>query len=209
MKKGLLIIALILGTIEFSNAQISYGIKGGLNYASPSDAIIVEDGSAEPNQTIDANTSWHAGAWMRVKIPVVGLYVRPEVVFTSINSSVPLPDAVGDYVPRDFKLNRVDIPVLVGLKFLGFGNVFAGPVFEYVTKSDLDESDIKELNSDDFFVGAQIGVGIEFWKLGLDVRYETAFSTNVSDFAPSDDPLSYVSIDNSPDQFIVGLSYKF
>lgn len=199
--------------MHFSNAQISYGIKGGLNFASLSDAVVVDFEGVEPKQEIDANTSWHAGAWFRVKIPVVGLYVRPEVIYTSISSSLPIPAEAGEYISSDYQLNRVDFPVLIGMKLFGVGNVFAGPVFEYVLKSDLEteaeEVDLESINSDDFFVGMHVGVGIEFWKLGIDVRYETAFTTNTSDFGPSEDPSSYLTIDNSPDQVIVGLSYKF
>ncbi len=138
------------------------------------------------------------------------MYVRPEVVYTSITTSLPIPNELGGTVPSDFKLNRIDIPVLIGLKMFGVANAFAGPVFQNVITSDLDATGISELDSEDFSVGMQLGVGFEFWKLGLDVRYETAFSDNVSEFEVPDgsEVLNY-QLDNSPDQFILGLSYKF
>lgn len=206
MKKLILTAVLTIAAFQFSNAQLSYGIKGGLNFASPSD-VVASDGSTPE---IDANTSYHVGAFLRVKVPVLGLYVRPEVVYTSITTSLPIPSELGGTVPSDFKLNRIDVPVLVGMKMFGVANAFVGPVFQNVITSDLDATGISELDSEDFSVGMQIGVGIEFWKLGLDVRYETAFSDNVSEFEIPDgsDVLSY-ELDNSPDQFIVGLSYKF
>ena len=203
MKKVLLAVAFVFGAMHFSNAQISYGIKAGLNFASPSDAIVADENGTQPNQSIDANTSWHAGGWLRVKLPVVGLYLRPEVVYTSISSTLP----VEDIDTPTIKLNRLDIPVLVGLKMFGVGNVFAGPVFEYVLKSDIDNDEIKSVKTDDFFVGAQIGIGLEFSKIGIDVRYETAFSENKSTFEIPGDV--NFELDNAPDQFIVGLSYKF
>ncbi len=202
MKKVFFTIALIMGAIQFSNAQISYGIKAGLNFASPSDAIVIED-NGNTKSSIDANTSWHAGGWFRVKIPIVGLYVRPEVIYTSISSTLPIANLDSPTI----KLNRLDIPVLVGLKIFGIGNVFAGPVFEYVLKSDIDIDEINSIKSDDFFVGTQFGVGFEFWKLGLDIRYETAFSSNNSTFEIPGG--AFYELDNAPDQFIVGLSYKF
>lgn len=220
MKKVLLGIALCLGAIQFSNAQISYGIKGGLNFASPSDAVTINNsGEVEAKTSVDANTSWHAGAWFRVKVPVLGLYVRPEAIYTNITTSLPivLPDALADQVQTEYNVSRIDFPVLVGLKMFGVANVFAGPVFEYVLKSDIDgtdqEFDVTSLDSDDFFVGMHVGVGFEFWKLGIDIRYETAFSDNLTSFeapeAPGFEDLASFELDNSPDQFILGLSYKF
>ena len=203
MKKLILTLAFMLIAFQYSNAQISYGIKAGLNFASPSD-VVTSDGSTPE---IDANTSYHVGAFFRVKVPVLGLYVRPEVVYTSITTSLPIPSELGGTIPSDFKLNRIDIPVLIGLKMFGVANAFAGPVFQNVITSDLDATGISELDSEDFSVGMQLGVGFEFWKLGLDVRYETAFSENVSEFEVPDG--SNYELDNSPDQFIVGLSYKF
>jgi len=206
MKKLILTLAFMLIAFQYSNAQISYGIKAGLNFASPSD-VVASDGSTPP---IDANTSYHVGGFLRVKVPVLGLYVRPEVVYTSITTSLPIPNELGGTVPSDFKLNRIDIPVLIGLKMFGVANAFAGPVFQNVITSDLDATGISELDSEDFSVGMQLGVGFEFWKLGLDVRYETAFSDNVSEFeVPDDSEVLNYQLDNSPDQFILGLSYKF
>lgn len=220
MKKVLLVIALSFGAIQLSNAQFSFGLKGGLNFASPSDAVSVNlDGEVESKTTVDANTSWHAGAWFRVKIPVLGLYVRPEAIYTNISTSLPIviPTALSDQVQTEYNVSRIDFPVLVGLKAFGVANVFAGPVFEYVLKSDIDgtdqEFDVTSLDSDDFFVGMHVGVGFEFWKLGIDIRYETAFSDNITSFEAPETPgfedLASFELDNSPDQFILGLSYKF
>lgn len=210
MKKIILTIVLCIGALQFSNAQFSYGLKGGLNFASLSDVVDLDEG-VQPKQEVDANTSWHAGVWCRIKVPVLGLYVRPEAIYTSISSSIPLPAKAGEYISSDYQLNRADFPILVGLKMLGVANIFAGPVFQYVLSSELDvaDIDIEAIELDDFMVGMQVGFGLEFWKLGLDVRYETDFSTNTTDFAPSKDPSAYTSIDDSPDQFMVGLSYKF
>lgn len=207
MKKVLIAIAFIFGAIQFSNAQINYGLKAGLNFASPSDAVVVdENGDTQPNTGIDANTSWHAGGWLRVKVPILGLYVRPEVIYTSITSTLPIEI---DGLENDYKnqLSRLDIPVLVGFKFLGVGNIFAGPVFEYVLTSDFDSDELQSVETEDFFVGAQIGVGVELKSIGIDLRYETAFSDATSEF--SDPNIGVVVLDNAPNQFILGLSYKF
>ena len=36
----------------------------------------------------------------------------------------------------DFTFRKIDVPVLIGKKILGIGNVFAGPSFQYILASD-------------------------------------------------------------------------
>lgn len=195
MKKGILILLISIVGLQFANAQVSYGFKGGINVSSPKD-LVTEDGSIDTDMT--NKSSYHAGLWMRAKLPIVGFFVRPEVMYTSISTSIP---TLGDYT-----ITRIDAPVLIGSKVFGIGSVFAGPVFQYAFQSDLDEVDFEKIKSDDFYVGLQVGVGVELLKFGLDIRYETAFSDNVANFENNTN--SY-SIDNSPNQIIVGLSYRF
>ena len=187
MKRIFLFLGLSIAAIQFTNAQISYGIKGGLNYSTTNIPVSGADDSA----------GYHAGLWLRVKVPVVGLYVRPEIVYTSLKS---------DYISGKYTLNKIDIPVLVGMKFLGVGNVFIGPSFQYLLNSEFNNG-FTNANSKDLSVGLQVGVGVEFWKLGVDVRYETALSKAENSFG--DIASTLYEIDTQPNQFIVGLSYKF
>ena len=204
MKTKIFAIALVVFACQFTTAQVSYGIKGGLNL-NASEVSLGSD-----NFDSDDSSGYHAGVWMRVKVPVVGIYVRPEVIYTSLSSEYSLPD----FGQAKFNLNRIDVPVLLGMKFIGVGNFFIGPSFQYVLDSDfsvagidLEQDDAKE----DINVGFQIGLGIEFWKLGIDVRYETAFSKAESAFTDSaaEAALNNFKIDNQPNQFVLGLSYKF
>ncbi len=51
-----------------------------------------------------------------------------------------------------------------------------GPSFQYILDSDFDINDISNVDADGFTVGLQFGGGVEFGKLGIDVRWERAFS---------------------------------
>ena len=55
-------------------------------------------------------------------------------------------------------------------------------------------------------MGFQIGLGVNFGKLGADVRYERGFSENESKLIG--DEVSSISIDARPSQIIFSLSYK-
>ena len=205
MKTKIFVIALLTFAFQSATAQVNYGIKGGLNFNAS------ELSTDSDNLDSDDSSGYHAGVWLRFKVPVVGIYVRPEVVYTSLSSeySIPLIDQTAK-----FNLNRIDVPVLLGMKFIGVGNFFIGPSFQYVLDSDfsvagidLEQDDAKE----DINVGFQIGLGIEFWKLGIDVRYESAFSKAESAYNDSAEEalINNFKIDNQPNQFVLGLSYKF
>ncbi len=204
MKTKIFAIALVVFAYQFTTAQVNYGIKGGLNFNS------TELSTDSGNLDSDDSSGYHAGVWFRFKVPVVGIYVRPEVVYTSLSSEYSLQDNR----QAKFNLNRIDVPVLLGMKFIGVGNFFIGPSFQYVLDSDLSVAGI-DLEQDDakedINVGFQIGLGIEFWKLGIDVRYESAFSKAQSAYKDSTEEAikNNFKTDNQPNQFVLGLSYKF
>lgn len=221
MKKLVLAIALFVGAIQFSNAQLSFGLKAGINNdlnGQASKYITLPEGYSIDSKS--NNGGYHAGLWMRVKLPIIGFYVRPEIMYTDLKSEYTFntPDMgliTATSTPINYSLQKIDVPVLLGLKFLGVGNVFLGPNVQYILKSDLNadqvgfsDSSIKEKMS----VGMVLGAGIEFWKLGLDARFETGFTT-----PPSTDITDITNIENianslssqKPNQLIIGLSYKF
>jgi hypothetical protein len=228
MKKVLLAVAFVFGALQFSNAQISYGVKAGMNFDANSEAskyITMPEGFSIESNT--SNGGFHAGAWLRVKIPLVGLYVRPELIYTDLTSQyslvTPLAELTGD-TKIEYNLTKVDVPVLLGLKFLKFGNVFLGPNLQYTTKSEskfisssplVDDALSNDSIDEKISFGLIVGAGLEFWKLGLDVRFETGFvnpeSTDLSSITTPEDlkPIVDALTGQKPNQVIVGLSYKF
>jgi hypothetical protein len=199
MKKVILTICLIFAYTQISTAQIQFGVKGGLNYNSNS----IEEVGTDIFDGAESKTGYHAGIWLRLKIPVVGLYVRPELVYTNLKSELSLKDT-GTIANYNFQ--KIDIPVLLGMKILGIGNIFAGPSFQYILDSDFDISDISDIETDNFSMGIQLGGGVELGKFGLDIRWERAFSDVESSFI--NNLGDTVDIDTRVSQIIVGLSYR-
>lgn len=201
MKKIILVICLFIAGIQFSNAQIQFGVKGGINYNSDSFSAV----KADVFSGAKSKTGFHAGIWTRFKIPVIGLYIRPELVYTSLSNEVTyLPKGSAKTTSYDFQ--KIDIPVLLGKKIFGVGNIFIGPSFQYVLSSDFSLNDIKEVKADGFTMGLQFGGGIELGKLGIDVRWERAFSGIESTLV--DTTAGNVNFDTRINQIIVGLSYR-
>ena len=200
MKKGILLICLTFAFSQSTNAQLNFGIKGGVNYNSETIVAVTEN----VFEGAESKTGYHAGIWLRAKIPVLGIYIRPELIYTNLESSITYLPAgiVADALQTDFSFQKIDIPVLFGKKFLGVGNVFIGPSFQYVLAQDFDLNDIPEVTGDGFTVGLQIGAGIELGKLGIDVRLERGFNDIESRFL---DDTTSIEFDTRVNQILIGL----
>ena len=194
MKRTLLIMVVALfGATAFAQSGSGFGIKAGLNYNGNGD-FFESAGAAARNP--DRNIGFHAGVFGKIGNRI---YLRPELVYTSISS---------DYDDDDFKMQKLDVPVLVGAKVFGPLHVFAGPAFQYILDTDFEGISVDDIDND-FTVGLNIGAGVNLGRLGIDVRYERGFgdnearfiNTNITTVGPS-------RIDTRPEQVILSVSLK-
>ena len=198
MKKSILICCIAIACSQFTRAQVGFGVKGGVNYNSES----ITNASSDVFEGAESKTGYHAGIWLRFKAPVVGVYIRPELVYTSLKSEVLYKGATTSY-----NFQKIDIPVLLGKKFFGVGNIFIGPSFQYILSSDFSINDLSDVDAKGFTVGLQFGGGIELGKLGIDVRWERGFNGIESKFLDVSTDTN-VTFDTRIDQIIFGLSYR-
>ncbi|GAA4242923.1 porin family protein [Winogradskyella damuponensis] len=187
-------LTVILAFIGFSiNAQNEslFGFKGGLNYSANGDYFeSIGDNAKNP----DRNVGYHIGVFGKIGNK---LYLRPELIYTATKS---------DYNSNVFSVKKIDAPVLVGIKVLGPLSVFAGPSFQYILDTEFEGISIDNVN-DDFSVGLNFGIGVNFNKIGIDLRYERGFNTNEATFINNNIGAGAVSrIDTRPDQLILSLS---
>lgn len=193
--KKLMISAVLVTVIGFmSNAQngSGFGIKGGLNYNGNGNYFESIGANAKHP---DWNIGYHLGFFGKIGDK---LYFRPELVYTSTKS---------DYNSNDFKMKKLDAPMLVGLRVLGPINVFGGPAFQYILNTDFNDINIKDVKND-FTVGLNFGIGLDLGKLGLDLRYERGFNKNEATFINTDLGVAESRLDTRPDQLILSLSVK-
>ncbi|WP_452598986.1 outer membrane beta-barrel protein, partial [Pontimicrobium sp. MEBiC01747] len=127
------------------------------------------------------------------------LYFRPELVYTSTKSDY---DTAGD-----FSMQKLDAPLLVGIKVIGPVHVFAGPSLQYILESDLSNAVIDKLEND-FSVGLHFGIGLNIDQLGLDLRYERGFNNNEATVITNNTTIAADRLDTRPEQLILSLSYK-
>ena len=207
--KKLVLTILLIGSFSISNAQfLNFGIKGGIN-GNENGKMRIDFEEFEEKLKSHQEPGYHFGVFSEIKIPI--FYIRPELVYTHTESSYKLkgdsPDISNS--EADLSINKIDIPILVGIKILGLGRIFAGPSFQYIISSDLDVDDLKEINSDDFGTNVQIGVGLELGRIGADIRWEQGLSDLEAEYKSKIDSSNKVRVDTSPQQVIFSVYYKF
>ena len=204
MKKIIFGCFLLFLVAQQSQAQLQFGVKAGINYNSDS----FESVSDDVLNGAKTKTGLHTGVWLRAKLPVIGFYIRPELIYTELNNTV---NYDSDFsVPRNtnFKFRKIDLPVLIGKKFLGIGNVFAGPSFQYILSSDFELNDLKEVSTENFSLGIQLGGGVELGRLGFDIRWERGLSKTETVFVDNTINDTNFNFDKRVSQIIFGISYS-
>ncbi|MEO9966234.1 MAG: porin family protein [Reichenbachiella sp.] len=160
MKKITLL--LVVGTLFLATAtqaQVSFGLKGGLNFSTAD-----VDGLS-----VDSKTGYHFGAYAVIKAGPIG--IQPEAYFSAQKLS-----ADGE----DVDLSYIQVPILLRLGFAKILYLNAGPQFGINTKAELGGGDIKD-DIKGMDLSAALGAGLDLpMGLGAQVRYVKGL-TNASE----------------------------
>lgn len=150
MKKifGALMIAVCIGMAMPAQAQIHFGVKGGLNLSKASFSNVSE------NFKKDNFTGFFIGPMAEFNIPIIGLGVDASLLFAQ--RGVKVSEGNDEYT---VKQNGLDIPV--NLKYnIGLGSLLglyiaAGPdfYFDFEKKSGIDKKKAE--------VGINVGAGVK------------------------------------------------
>ena len=190
MKKLILLVVLTTTcTLTFAQNATSWGIKGGLNYNANGNYFESVEANA---QHPDRNIGYHIGFFGRLG---GDLYFRPELVYTKTKS---------DYASSAFDMQKIDAPLLVGVKIIGPISLFGGPSFQYILDSEFEGTSIDDVDKD-LTVGLNFGAAVNFDKFSIDLRYERGFSNNEANFLANNN-IGTSRLDTKPDQLIVSLS---
>ena len=132
----------------------------------------------------------------------------PELYFNAGGGTVEQVVEGGATEILDVKFNRIDIPLLVGVK-LGPARLNVGPVGSFVISETTDLTELEpefELFSSSMTWGFQAGLGLDISKISLDVRYEGSLSALGETFSVggTDFPL-----DARPAQWIISVGFWF
>lgn len=217
MKKRIFhLILLSVITISFASAQVRIGIKGGINAAQlkSNDEFITPNPSPDAYYriTIPKHTliGYHVG--LMAQFQISALFIQPEVIYTVTKNDINIYDLNGsnptmaDEIKQ--KLNRLEIPVIVGLK-LGAFKAGVGPVLTFLIS---DDSDLKKITEYDLqlnkaTMGYQAGIGLDFKHLTFDARYSGSLS-KISDGIKLNDNQK-INFDSRLNQFIFSVGLFF
>jgi Outer membrane protein beta-barrel domain len=164
------------------SAQVRPGIKFGISSpdVSPKDFIVTDQLGEDYYKVFveEARYGVHAGAFIQFQMG--GFFIQPEVLYNSSSvdyriDSLFAPGSRSNYFRDTYR--NIDFPIMLGLKS-GPVRLGGGPVghLQLDSSSGFSEYDNFEAFTDDLTWGWQAGVGLDFWKLHIDVRYEGNFS---------------------------------
>jgi hypothetical protein len=213
MKKLILAFIASFFLMQAADAELfKWGIKLGAAYSNLSiDDFIIDD----PAEAYDLVTgkgvfAYHIGLQTQFNIALV--VIKPELYFNAGGGTLKKVLDGGVSEALDVKFNRIDLPVLAGVK-LGPVRINAGPVGSFIisenTKSDiLSIPDDYEIFASRMTWGFQAGLGVDLLKrISLDARYEGSLSKLGENFTIPGIPV--FSLDARPRQWIFSLGVWF
>jgi len=157
----------------------------------------------------DASYGFHFGVFARGKF-TPNWYIQPEVVFSTSKVSFTVNDfqeGLMDKVLSE-RYNNLDIPLMVGYK-LGPLRLEGGPVGHiYIASNSELEDQVSgyEKRFNNFNLGYQAGVGLDIWKILVDLRYEgnfTKFGDHIR-IGGND-----VKFSNAPTRWVLSAGFSF
>lgn len=164
MKKQILTV-LFIGLVAITaSAQMSGGIKAGLNLANVSgdDADFIADNKMR--------TAFHAGVYATFNLSDQ-IAIQPELLYNSTGAKYEEDGETADLVT-----DYISVPVMLLYNINETINLQVGPQFSFLTKGELkfdggsiDLKDEELLKSTD--IGINFGVGANFGKLNATARY--------------------------------------
>jgi len=171
--------------------KLTFGIKAGLNYGDNGRIEVTDITNARAQDRI----GYHLGVFLRGNL-TDKIYIKPELQYTVNNSEYD--NIIGSDL--DYNIQKIDLPILVGLSIAGPIHVFGGPALQYLVENDLETVRLGNVKNE-FTVGMQFGAGVQLGRLNADIRYERGLSKNR---AASVDP--GIRVDSRPNQVILGVA---
>jgi hypothetical protein len=207
--KKLIVILLAVFIALPAISQLNFGLKAGVITTSitMNDAKqITSTGGAKYllDKAEGANYGIHLGIFVRANISK--LYIQPELLFATRSNAYTFKKigTVVDSASVKQVLNKLDIPVMIGVKF-GPIRINAGPVGSVrigSPKELIADPDVKAVYASMTF-GYQAGVGLDLLKkLTIDLRYEGGLSKYQN-------KLANVTLDDRPNAFLMSIGYMF
>ena len=223
MKKLFLSTLLLALSFGLSAQSFSWGAK--FNVGSPN--LKIKDiqnlqnnqngeNIAELLDDTDAVLTYQLGLFTRFMF--AGIYVQPEAMFSSSKTEMTFENIIdgngntNNNVVGEMKLNKLDVPVMIGKRFMKILRINAGPVFSYILSQNIGQSGTKEawneINAEykNATVGLQYGIGIDIAMINIDLRVEKGFQAISENLTIGE---TSFAADQRLEQIMLSLGIKF
>jgi len=164
MQKARIALLCCLLTPSLGHARFfSAGPRVGVHIAPYQERV--GSGNTE-RTTLQREDYWgyHVGVFARTSLFL--FYVQPEIILTNAGIQY----RQGRETIR-CHCTKLDIPAMVGLTLLRIVRVQAGPILSVLVNAKEGNNNITQRYRS-VTVGWQAGLGIDIWKIGIDLKYE-------------------------------------
>lgn len=207
----LILIPLIICTLcTYCFSQFEVGVKAGLNSTDVlSEGIMVNNGPHHFKLSLnEASYGFQMGFYTRLSF--LGIYLEPNVFFNSSKNSFRLDNfGEGEITGTIFSesYHHLDIPIFLGMK-AGILRLQLGPVAHIYmdSSSDLFNIDGYEQKFKTATYGIQGGIGLDLWKIRLDLNYEANLSKFGEHITINGEEYSF---GDNPSRLIANIGWKF
>ncbi len=168
MKNSKVILFSLFIIISISSAKsqgLSYGIKGGFNYAKVSGDVL----------NADSRSGFHVGGF--AKFSLILIAIQPEILYsqrgyTSSNAGT----------DQETRLNYLEVPIMLKVKVFPLISIDAGPQFSYlinqktittISNNATTSKSLSNLNRAE--TALAIGASLTVIKFGVSARYIMGF----------------------------------
>jgi hypothetical protein len=156
-----------------NNVNTEFGVKGGFNMSN-----------LYNNNADDENILYGFNAGVYATLPISDfIAIQPEILFTTKGAELEYDNAFVSGTGK-FKLNYIEVPLLVRVNVTKNFNIHAGGYASYLVSSkvsgDGDFNFDEDIDTDDlnkFDAGLSAGVGVDFNPISIGLRYNYGLTT--------------------------------
>ncbi|TDW52521.1 outer membrane protein with beta-barrel domain [Flavobacterium sp. 270] len=158
-----------------TNVTTEFGVKGGFNMSNLTD----NQGDVDDNNVL---YGFNAGVYATLPISDF-VAIQPELLFTTKGAKLEYDNAFANGDVK-FRLNYIELPLLVRVNVTKNFNIHAGGYASYLVSSKVTGDGATDVNEDidtdnfnKFDAGIAAGVGVDFNPISIGLRYNYGLTT--------------------------------
>jgi hypothetical protein len=163
--KSKLYLNLLAGVVFIfsGKAQVTGGIVGGVSTG----AVKIENVGKGLKDVLQGNNilGFEAGIFAKLNLSV--FYIKPMALYNFSTGNINSTTEANSGQTINFMMHRLETPLLFGFKIIGPLSVEAGPVYNYIIKSN----DMTESIAQGSGIGYRVGLGLEIKRLLINASY--------------------------------------